>query len=123
MQERHLMDLYKEIYEFASSAGALEGYVYPTTERDMGQLDNWIGNLIQQYEELPEKVRASLQASLDRTIGRAVRSLEPVLGEGHRHIAALRSILKGELPASPRDFDLEKREKTARYSDHRMCDG
>lgn len=123
MQERHLLDLYKEIYEFASSAGALEGYVYPTIERDMGQLDNWIGNLIQQYEALPEEVRASLQASLDRTIGRAVRSLEPVLGEGHRHIAALRSILKGELPASPRDFDLEKREKGARYGNHRICDG
>jgi hypothetical protein len=123
MQEKQILELYKEIYEFASSAGALEGYVYPTTERDMGQLDNWIGNLIQQYEELPEEVRASLQVSLDRTIGRAVRSLEPVLGEGHWHIAALRSILKGELPASHRDFDLEKREKAARYGEHSRCDG
>ena len=111
------MDIYREIYEFASSAGSLEGYVYPTEERDMGYLDNWIGNLLKQYQALPEEVRAAIQASLDRTIGRAVRSLEPVLGEGHHHVAALRSMLKGELPASPNDFDLEKREKADRYGE------
>jgi hypothetical protein len=115
--EKHGMDVYREIYEFASSAGALEGYVYPTEERDMAYLDNWIGNLLKQYQALPEEVRASLQASLDRTIGRAVQSLEPVLGEGHLHITALRSMRKGEPPASPHDFDLEKREKAGRYGE------
>jgi len=109
------MDMYREIYEFASSAGALEGYVYPSQERDMAFLDNWIGNLLNHYHALPEEVRMSIQPSLDRTIGRAVRLLEPVIGEDHRHIIALKSIVKGELLKSPHDFDLEKRERAARY--------
>jgi hypothetical protein len=111
------MDIYKEIYDFASSAGALEGYVYPLEKRDMGSLDNWIGNLVKQYGELPEEVLQSIQESLDRTIGRAVQSLEQVLGADHRHVLALRSLLKGELPESPHDFEKEKKEKDERYGE------
>lgn len=109
------MDLYREIYEFASSAGALEGYVYPLENRDMAYLDNWIGNLVMQYRALPEEVRKSVQAPLDRTLGRAVQSLEPVLGKEHRHIRALRGLLKDGIPASPHDFELEKKEKAEKY--------
>ncbi|MFO7784861.1 MAG: hypothetical protein ACQET7_13335 [Thermodesulfobacteriota bacterium] len=111
------MDLYKELYEFASSAGALEGYSYPLESRDMSYLDNWIGNLVAQYHALPEEVRESVQASLDRTLGRAVQSLEPVLGREHSHIRALRSLLKGEIPPSPYDFELEKKEKAGKYGE------
>ncbi len=114
---RHGMDLYKEIYEFASSAGALEGYVYPQEKRDMAYLDNWIQNLVMQYHSLPEEVRERVQASIDRTLGRAVQSLEPVLGREHRHIKALQGLLKGVIPASPNDFELEKREKAAKYGE------
>jgi len=111
------MDIYRELYEFASSAGALEGYVYPVEEREMGYLDNWIGNLVKQYAALPEEVRVSVQEALDRTVGRAVLSLEPVLGRDHRHVQALRALLKGEAPASPQDFEREKREKADRYGE------
>ena len=62
------MDVFKEIFEFAASAGALEGYVYPVEKRDMGYLDNWIGNLVKQYQELPDEARAGIQESLDRLI-------------------------------------------------------
>jgi len=111
------MDVYREIFEFASSAGALEGYVYPVEARDMGYLDDWIGNLVKQYAALPEEVRVGVQASLDRTVGRTVLSLEPVLGRDHRHVRALRALVKGEAPASPHDFDREKREKAEKYGD------
>jgi hypothetical protein len=108
-------DLYRELYEFASSAGALEGYVYPVEERDMGYLNDWVGNLVAQYRALPDEVRRGVQASLDRTLGRAVQSLEPVLGRGHRHVTALRSLIQGPCPESPHDFEQEKKEKAERY--------
>ncbi len=113
----YVMNHYKEIYEFASSAGALEGYVYPLEKRDMAYLDNWIQNLVLQYHSLPGETRESIQASLDRTLGRAVQSLELILGREHHHIRALRGILKGAIPASPHDFDLEKKEKASKYGE------
>jgi len=115
--ENQPMGRYRELYAFASSAGALEGYVYPEQNRDMGHLDDWINNLVKQYSALPESVRASIQDLLDRTVGRAVQSLEVEIGSDHPHILALRSMLKGEIPASPHDFEQEKREKAERYGD------
>lgn len=111
------MDIYKEIYEFASSAGALEGYVYPVEDRDMGFLDNWIKNLVKQYEDLPGDVRESFQESLDRTLGRAVQALEPVLGAHHAHVLSLKSLIRGDVPQSPHDFEKEKREKAEKYGE------
>jgi riboflavin kinase, archaea type len=113
--ERTGMNPYREVYEFASSAGALEGYVYPGETRDLGYLDDWVGNLVQQYAALPEEVRGQVQDGVDRTVGRTLLSLEPALGTDHPHVRALRSLVWGPLPDSPHDFEREKREKAERY--------
>jgi len=109
------MEIWRDVYDFASSAGALEGYLYPRDKPDTRYLDDWIGNLVKQYFSLPEVVRARIQDSLDRTMGRAVQSLEPILGKGHRHVLTLRSLIKGDIPDSPHDFDREIAEKADRY--------
>ena len=111
------MGVYNELYEFASSAGALEGYVYPAEDRDMGYLDNWIGNLVKQYDALPDEVRASVQGSLDRTLGRAVHSLEAIFGRDHHGVRDLRSLIQGDMPESPHDFEREKAEKAEQYGE------
>jgi hypothetical protein len=115
--ERGGMDPYREVYEFASSAGALEGYVYPGKTGDLGSLDDWVGNLVRQYRALPEEARERIQSGVDRTLGRALLSLEPALGADHPHVQALRSLLRGPLPDSPHDFEREKKEKAERYGD------
>jgi hypothetical protein len=109
------MDIHSEIYDFASSAGALEGYVFLKEDLDAGSIDNWIQNLVKQYHALPAEVRESFQAGLDRTLGRAVRSIAPILGDDHPHICALKSLTKGALPHSSRDFEQEKDEKARKY--------
>ncbi len=111
------MELYKEIYEFAASAGALEGYVYPRQKLEAGSLDNWIRNIVAQYNDLPEEVRGSFQSSFDRTLGRTVQALVPVLGAEHTHIQALTALIAGEMPSSPHDFEKEKQEKAAKYGE------
>ena len=111
------MDHYKDVYELASSAGALEGYVYLRRKSDMSDLDNWIKNLVRQYHDIPFDVRKSFQTSLDRTVGRAVQSLIPIFGEDHDYIGALKSLVKGELPCSPNDFQKEKEFKAKRYGE------
>ena len=108
-------EMHKEIYEFAASAGALEGYVYPRGELNGDTLDNWVRNIVKQYHDLPENVRESFQSSLDRTLGRAVQAMTPVLGADHAHIQSLAGLIAGEMPNSPHDFEKEKAEKTARY--------
>jgi riboflavin kinase, archaea type len=114
---RWQMELYKEIYEFAASAGALEGYVYPRQKLEAGSLDNWIRNIVAQYNDLPEEVRGSFQSSFDRTLGRTVQALVPVLGAEHTHIQALTALIAGEMPSSPHDFEKEKQEKAAKYGE------
>lgn len=109
------MSIYEEIYEFASSAGALEGFVYLKEELAPDIIDNWVKNLVKQYQNLPSDVRDSFQSSLDRTIGRAVQSLRPLLGKDHAHIHALSAMIVGEMPSSARDFEKEKKEKASKY--------
>ena len=110
------MEKYKEIYDFASSAGALEGYVYLRQKTEMAGLDNWIKNLVNQYQDMPDDVLESFQTSLDRTIGRAIQSLIPMFGKDHDYIKELESLVKGEKPESPNDFQEEKEEKAKKYS-------
>lgn len=99
------MSVYRELYDFAASAGSFEGYVYRRTDVDPGYLPKWSGNLLRQYRALPEEVKEEVQAMCDGTIGRAILSLLPVVGEDNEAIANLREILQGEMPLSPDDFD------------------
>jgi hypothetical protein len=102
------MSIYRQLYEFAASAGALEGYVYPRDKLDPQYLPNWVNHLHTAYKILPEDVREEIQPFLDGTLGRAVRSLIPVLGEGHEVITKLKSMIRGELPKSHDDFQKKK---------------
>jgi hypothetical protein len=99
------MGLYSELYDFAASAGSFEGYVYRNKDMDIEYLPKWSGNLARQYQALPDDVKAEMQHMCDGTLGRAVQSLVPVLGEEHEVINNLRSCIKGELPKSPDDFE------------------
>lgn len=99
------MGLYSELYDFAASAGSFEGYVYRHKDMDTSYLPKWSGNLANQYNALPEDVKKEIQHMCDGTLGRAVRSLVPVLGEDHEVIENLKACIKGELPESPDDFE------------------
>jgi hypothetical protein len=102
------MDTYAELYEFAASVGALEGYVYPKEKVDTSYLPNWIEHLRKAYELLPGHVRDEIQPNLDKTLGRAVRSLIEVLGENHPLVVKLMGMIKGKLPSSYDDFQKKK---------------
>jgi hypothetical protein len=98
------MGIYKEIYEFSAKAGALEGYVYPKEKTDLNYLPQWVDHLVNQYRGLPAEVREEIQDLCTGTLGRAIRSLLPALGEESEVIQKLKSIASGELPLSPNDF-------------------
>jgi hypothetical protein len=103
------MDLFTQLYEFAASAGALEGFVYKRHGLEAGSVSKWIENLVEAYELLPAKVLKEIQPSLDGTLGRAVRSVCNVLGEEHPLVQKLKSMVKGPMPSSPDDFQKRKR--------------
>lgn len=104
------MHIYQQLYEFAASAGAFEGYVYHKKRDDMDvdALTNWVANLVGAYEQLPSDVRNEFQTSCDQTLGRAIRSVVSLLGEDHNIVIQLKSMVKGELPDSPDDFQKRK---------------
>ena len=98
------MGIYQEVYDFAAKAGALEGYVYPKEKVDLNYLPRWVDNLVNQYRSLPSEVREEFQGLCNGTLGRAIQSLLPSLGEDHEVIKKLKSIISGKLPLSPNDF-------------------
>jgi hypothetical protein len=102
------MHVHAQIYEFAASAGALEGYVYHRRDLDQHALRIWVGNLHTAYGLLPLEVLRQIQPAIDQTLGRAFRSLSAVLGEEHEVTAKCRSMIRGELPAGPDDFRKKK---------------
>ena len=100
---------YSQIYEFAASAGAFEGYVYSKREINPGYLPEWVDHLIAAYELLETEVREEIQPSLNGTLGRAVKSLIPILGEDNETVKKLKSMItSASLPESPDDFRKEK---------------
>ena len=102
------MHLYIQLYEFAASAGALEGFVYRRPDVEAGAIEKWVENLGEAYQLLPAEVLKEIQPSLDGTLGRAVNSVRNVLGEEHALVQKLKSMVKGPLPASPDDFQRKK---------------
>ena len=102
------MNIHAQLYDFASSAGALEGYVYQIKEVDMKALPIWVENLVSAYQLLPVDIRGEIQPLCDRTLGRAIRSLIPRLGEDDEVIEKLKSMVEGPLPESPDHFEKVK---------------
>ncbi len=104
------MKIYKDLYAFAASAGAFEGYVYLRDKVNPDYLPRWVDNLVNQYKILPPTVLAEIQDLCDGTLGRAVRSLIPVLGEDHEVVGKLKGLIRGEMPSSPDDFSRDGKE-------------
>jgi hypothetical protein len=102
------MHIYLKIYEFAASAGALEGYVYSRKGPDMAALGVWVDNLAEAYAHLPAEALEECQSAIDQTLGRAIRSLTSVLGGDHALVSKLWAMVKGDIPESADDFDKKK---------------
>lgn len=100
--------IFRNLYEFAASMGALEGFVYHKEHLDTDALPIWVSNILAAYGRLPPDALKEIQSSVDQTVGRAIRSLIPLLGEEHEIVKKLRSMVRGELPASADDFQKKK---------------
>ena len=104
------MHKYLQIFEFAASAGAFEGYVYrrSAAEIDTKAFSNWADNLSEAYHLLPADVIGECQSACDQTLGRAIKSLIAEFGENYEIVRQLQKLVKGELPTDPDDFQKEK---------------
>jgi hypothetical protein len=102
------MNIYTQLYEFAASAGAFEGYVYHKNEADSAVLSPWVNHLVIAYRHFPQEVRDHFQESLNGTLGRATASLLPLLGEDHDIVMKLKTMVSSPLPSSADDFQKKK---------------
>jgi hypothetical protein len=102
------MGVHSDIYEFAARAGAFEGYVYRREGLTAQSLKRWVDHLVDGYEAVAPDTRKEFQDLCDGTIGRAIQSLIPILGENNEIIAKLKGLIKGKLPSSPDDFSRKR---------------
>ncbi len=98
------MGVFRDVYEFAARAGAFEGYTYRREGLEAHSLEPWVDHLLEGYKILLPEARSEFQDLCDGTIGRAIQSLIPALGENHTLITKLKSLTAGKLPSSPDDF-------------------
>jgi len=98
------MSIHSDVYEFAARAGAFEGFVYQRDKIEPGSLDKWVEHLAKGYRAVPPEVRKEFQDLCDGTIGRAIQSLIPAVGEDHEIIKKLKGLIAGRIPSSPDDF-------------------
>ena len=103
------MGIYKDIYDFAAKAGSLEGWVYPKEKVNISYLPRWSDNVVKQYQDLPPEAREEIQSQCNETLGRAIQSMVPILGEDHEVIKKLKGLVKGKLPSSSDDFPHSRR--------------
>ncbi len=105
------MHIYTQIYEFAASIGALEGYVYKKTsldELDVKALLVWTGNLVEAYGLLPPEALEKTQPALDLTLNRAISSFNKFLDNDHILLKRLHSLVNKDIHCSPDDFQKKK---------------
>lgn len=102
------MGVYSDIYEFAARAGAFEGYVYQRKDLTADSLERWVDHLVEGYNAVPMEARKEFQGLCDGTIGRAIQSLMPTLGEEDPIMKKLKSLTVGKLPSSPDDFSRKR---------------
>jgi hypothetical protein len=102
------MHHFTQLYEFAASVGALEGFVYKRPDVEAGTIEKWVENQEKAYQLLPEEVLKEIQPALDGTLGRAVKSVSRALGEEHVLVQKLKAMVKGPMPYSPDDFQKKK---------------
>lgn len=105
------MNQTEKLYEFAASAGALEGYVYhkkDVVQVDMDAMDVWTLNLVEAYRLLPEDIKTDIRNGLDKTLNRAVSSLNVFLEPDHPVLKRVVSMLGNPESCSPDDFQKKK---------------
>lgn len=105
------MHIYTQIYEFASSAGAFEGYVYhrkSAEEIDLTALEIWTDHLLAAYGLLPGEALEEFQDNLDLTLSRAAASLEFILPGDHPVLEEFNKMIGRRIPLSPDDFQKKK---------------
>ena len=102
------MGVYSDVYEFAARAGAFEGYVYQRKDLTPNSLERWVDHLAEGYNAVPPEARKEFQDLCDGTIGRAIQSLIPIIGENHEIIGKLKGMTVGKLSSSPDDFSRKK---------------
>jgi hypothetical protein len=103
-----IMGAYSDIYEFAARAGAFEGYVYQRKDLTAHSLERWVDHLLEGYNSVPMEAKKEFQDLCDGTIGRAIQSLIPTIGEDHGIIKKLKGLTRGKIPSSPDDFSRKK---------------
>ena len=69
------------------------------------QIDDSIEDAIKRARaQLPDHLRDDIQSGCDQTIGRAIRSLVPLLGDNHPVVEKLSALVRGPLPDSADAF-------------------
>ena len=73
------MGEYKDLFEFAAKAGALEGYLYEREEVE--SLDNWVSNIEQMYANLPDNMKDDIKNELRNVLRKILNYGSNVVAE------------------------------------------
>ena len=73
---------YRGLFLFAAKTGSLEGYLFE--RREVEPLEDWVGNIVRMYQELPTTTRKEVAPVLTPVLEKILEYGESVLESGLR---------------------------------------
>ncbi len=95
------MGLNKDLFNFSTKVGCLEGYLYERKDADLATLPNWVGNIERMYRNLPAEVKGDVLEDYKDILEKILQSSEKILEKEDGVLKTLRTMI-ADLSRHPR---------------------
>ena len=73
------MSLHRDLFNFSTKVGCLEGYLYERENADTSTLPNWVGNIERMYRNFPDEVKRDFLEDYKHILEKIIQSAEKIL--------------------------------------------
>ena len=78
---REIMALYRDLFNFSTKVGCLEGYLHEREDANISTMPNWVGNIEKMYGNLPIEVKKDLFEDYRNILEKILQSYEKILNK------------------------------------------
>jgi hypothetical protein len=87
------MGLNRDLFNFSTKVGCLEGYLYERKDADISTLPNWVGNIDKMYQNLPAKAKRDFREDYKNILEKIFQSSEKILKKEDGVLTKLKSMI------------------------------
>jgi len=95
------MALNRDLFNFSTKVGCLEGYLHERKDADISTLPNWVGNVERMYQNLPAEVKEDFLEDYKTILEKILQSSGKILKKEDRVLTKLKSMI-ADISCNPR---------------------